>query len=413
MSYLAVKGRMTKKNMTIMRERMRIMEEINTALNLEIGYRSECNSKCKEDEVIEGGGLLKNYTLGECSCTDKRNSYIEEDRNLFYELCDFFISHCDSHYDGNGPTKHKDYYKNMLNDHKRTFRSSRDRRFPSSRYRSPCTPLNLQLKFKQKVSTEENQHGVVVEIHVLIRIDENCRASIILKINRDLHFTMFVDRVSCSPFHFTKNKTSQSDVHRMFIDFIRTENVENVGEIIARCGYYVASGFTKREGKNVAEKWEELRDKIDKDIRGSPLVDVDMKKDEIYGICNAYNDFIIEKLEEEARRKRARRGGGLSKINLKTSNKYLDIINKYFDKIKKIKQEIKILIKKKNIKKIEAKKTTIKNTLVKIKLKKEKLKKLKQKQKEKEKLKKEKLKKEKQKKKNLKKKNLSKSKKNN
>jgi len=63
------------------------------------------------------------------------------------------------------------------------------------------------------------------------------------------------------------------------------------------------------------------------------------------------------------------------------NKKIIDSINKYFDKIKKIKQEIKILKKKKNKKKIEAKKTTIKNTLVKIKLKKEKLKKLKQKQK--------------------------------
>ena len=72
---------------------------------------------------------------------------------------------------------------------------------------------------------------------------------------------------------------------------------------------------------------------------------------------------------------RRRNGGNL------LNKKIVDSINKYFDKIKKIKQEIKILKKKKNKKKIEAKKTTIKNTLVKIKLKKEKLKKLKQKQK--------------------------------
>jgi hypothetical protein len=69
------------------------------------------------------------------------------------------------------------------------------------------------------------------------------------------------------------------------------------------------------------------------------------------------------------------RSGGGNLLNKKN----IDSINKYFDKIKKIKQEIKILKKKKNKKKIEAKKTTIKNTLVKIKLKKEKLKKIKQK----------------------------------
>ena len=74
---------------------------------------------------------------------------------------------------------------------------------------------------------------------------------------------------------------------------------------------------------------------------------------------------------------RRRSGGNL------LNKKIVDSINKYFDKIKKIKQEIKILKKKKNKKKIEAKKTTIKNTLLKIKLKKEKLKKQKLKQKQK------------------------------
>ena len=73
------------------------------------------------------------------------------------------------------------------------------------------------------------------------------------------------------------------------------------------------------------------------------------------------------------------RSGGGNLLN----KKIVDSINKYFDKIKKIKQEIKILKKKKNKKKIEAKKTTIKNTLLKIKLKKEKLKKEKLKQKQK------------------------------
>tara|TARA_B100001540_G_C15815491_1_gene647047 strand:- start:703 stop:1944 length:1242 start_codon:yes stop_codon:yes gene_type:complete len=76
-------------------------------------------------------------------------------------------------------------------------------------------------------------------------------------------------------------------------------------------------------------------------------------------------------------RDRRRSGGNL------LNKKIVDSINKYFDKIKKIKQEIKILKKKKNKKKIEAKKTTIKNTLLKIKLKKEKLKKEKLKQKQK------------------------------
>ena len=425
------------------------IDEICDHLINEWENEKTCNIVGDSEYNVGGSSPIKesyNYT-------NNRNIDSCDYKILFYTLCVFFIENCHI-YEIEGEGDSGDKNNNSHINHLQIVKHGHDPLYldyffnedPNKKYQYIYIALakHYLTKVPDQMTGTELRLRLIIDIdyekplNVIIRIGKDYRASIILELDNNLHFTMFADRKkpngNCSPFHFTMKKIANTPTQRNYFDLKSTINIQNIAVVIKKWGDFLSSD----NNDNINNPWS-IKHYNNKISQRSSINELPLKKEDIANFCDKINNFITSKFKpyfldiisdiidtkrckadsakdhtgrktrdtdrqtgkrstgshtidtyrqidnrsiDRYRRiqRHGKRGGKISKINLKTS-KYSDIIKEYLDKIKKIKLEIKVLKKDKNIKKINIKRNVIKKIFIKTKVKKEKLQKIKEKEK--------------------------------
>lgn len=209
--------------------------------------------------------LLRNETLG-CQKVDKHTDSPDlKYKKLFYDLCNLFVDN-----------------SNLSSDRKNSVKDNLKKHIKSIK---PCN--NDSYKFIIMIN------GIIVDIR--IKFDRNCRVSLLINYNANIHFTMFSDlneskgyKGCCSPFHLTINNPKT----RAYINFEYSENLDCLADAIDATGYYIKYGKTRSTDEPVSDSWTEILRNIDR--YGATY------RDTFKDFCDRLREYIIRENSRES-----------------------------------------------------------------------------------------------------------------